>query len=85
MIYGKSGSGKTTLLNILAGIDTASQGNVYYMGNRYNSMKESKLAKLRGNNYGFVFQAYHLILWFLNNKRCYSLECTKVNKLKVQN
>lgn len=61
MIYGKSGSGKTTLLNILAGIDTASQGNVYYMGNRYNSMKESKLAKLRGNNYGFVFQAYHLI------------------------
>lgn len=61
MIYGKSGSGKTTLLNILAGIDNASQGNVYYMGNRYNSMKESKLAKLRGDNYGFVFQAYHLI------------------------
>lgn len=61
LIYGKSGSGKTTLLNILAGIDKASQGNVYYCGKRYGSMGESKLAKLRGNNFGFVFQGYHLI------------------------
>lgn len=30
LIYGKSGSGKTTLLNILAGLDKASEGNVYY-------------------------------------------------------
>lgn len=56
LIYGKSGSGKTTLLNILAGIDKASYGNVYYCGKRYGSMGESKLAKLRGNNFGFVFQ-----------------------------
>lgn len=61
LIYGKSGSGKTTLLNILAGIDKSSQGNVYYCGKRYGSMGESKLAKLRGNNFGFVFQGYHLI------------------------
>ena len=60
-ILGASGSGKTTLLNILAGIDKASQGNVYYCGKRYGSMGESKLAKLRGNNFGFVFQGYHLI------------------------
>ena len=32
LIYGKSGSGKTTLLNILAGLDKASQGNIYYLG-----------------------------------------------------
>ena len=61
LIYGKSGSGKTTLINILAGIDKASYGNVYYCGKRYGSMGESKLAKLRGNNFGFVFQGYHLI------------------------
>lgn len=47
LIYGKSGSGKTTLINILAGIDKASYGNVYYCGKRYGSMGESKLAKLR--------------------------------------
>lgn len=61
LIYGKSGSGKTTLINILAGIDKASYGNVYYCGKRYGSMGESKLAKLRGNNFGFVFHGYHLI------------------------
>lgn len=61
LIYGKSGSGKTTLLNILAGLDKASQGNVYYLGRRYGSMGDSELAELRGVNFGFVFQAYHLI------------------------
>ena len=57
LIYGKSGSGKTTL----AGLDKASQGNVYYLEKRYSSMSDSDLAKLRGINFGFVFQAYHLI------------------------
>ena len=61
LIYGKSGSGKTTLLNILAGLDKASQGNVFYLGRRYGSMNDSELAKLRGLNFGFVFQAYHLV------------------------
>ena len=61
VVCGKSGSGKTTLLNILAGLDNSSCGNVYYDGKRYGAMKESELARLRGHNYGFVFQAYHLI------------------------
>lgn len=61
LIYGKSGSGKTTLLNLLAGLDKASEGNVCYLGKKYSSMSESELAKLRGLNFGFVFQAYHLI------------------------
>lgn len=61
LIYGKSGSGKTTLLNILAGLDKASQGDVYYLGRRYESMSDSEAAMLRGENFGFVFQAYHLI------------------------
>ena len=60
-ITGKSGSGKSTLLNILASLDKASCGNVYYCGKRYGAMKEAELAELRGHNYGFVFQAYHLI------------------------
>ncbi len=61
LIYGKSGSGKTTLLNILAGLDRPSQGNVFFQGRRLGSMSESELSKLRGLNFGFVFQAYHLI------------------------
>lgn len=61
LIYGKSGSGKTTLLNILAALDQPSQGNVFFQGRRLGSMSESELSKLRGLNFGFVFQAYHLI------------------------
>jgi len=61
LIYGKSGSGKTTLLNLLAGLDKPSNGEIYFCDKEYLSMSESELSKLRGNNYGFVFQAFHLI------------------------
>lgn len=61
LIYGKSGSGKTTLLNLLAGLDSVTHGNIFFKGEDYKKLSESSLSKLRGNNYGFVFQAYHLI------------------------
>ncbi|MBQ1688540.1 MAG: ABC transporter ATP-binding protein [Lachnospiraceae bacterium] len=61
LIYWKSGSGKSTLLNILAGLDEPSQGDICYEGINYRSMGDSKKAKVRGENFGFIFQAYHLI------------------------
>ncbi len=61
LIYGKSGSGKTTLLNIMAGLDGATSGDVGFEDVWYSSLKEHELAKLRGENFGFVFQAYNLI------------------------
>lgn len=61
LIYGKSGSGKSTLLNILAGLDQASHGDIYYMRKSYRSMNDSEKSKVRGENFGFIFQAYHLI------------------------
>lgn len=61
LIYGKSGSGKTTLLNLLAALDKPSNGEIYFRDKAYGSMTDSQLSKLRGNNYGFVFQAFHLI------------------------
>lgn len=61
LIFGKSGSGKTTLLNILASLDNASEGEIYYRDKRYGSMNETARSRLRGQNFGFVFQAYHLI------------------------
>ncbi len=61
LIFGKSGSGKTTLLNILASLDNASEGEIYYRDKRYGSMNEAARSRLRGQNFGFVFQAYHLI------------------------
>ena len=58
---GPSGSGKTTVLNIIGGIDNPDSGQVVVDGNNYSDMTQSKLAELRLNKIGFVFQAYNLI------------------------
>jgi len=58
---GPSGSGKTTVLNIIGGIDNPDSGQVVVDGNKYSDMTQSKLAELRLNKIGFVFQAYNLI------------------------
>lgn len=61
LVTGKSGSGKTTLLTLLAGIEPPSGGEVYYNGIDYYRLSERKQAHIRGINYGFVFQSFHLI------------------------
>lgn len=60
-LMGPSGSGKSTILNIMAGIDGVTSGSVTFNGARIDNLGESKLAKWRANNVGFVFQFYHLI------------------------
>ena len=61
-IVGTSGSGKSTLLNMLAGLEKPTRGNIIYF-NKDNIVKmgESKLAKFRRHNIGFVFQSYNLL------------------------
>jgi len=60
-LMGPSGSGKTTLLNLIAGLDTPSQGEVYVGNDRISTMSESELARWRTRNIGFIFQFYHLL------------------------
>lgn len=60
-ICGKSGSGKTTLLNLLAGLDRATSGSVRFGERAYECLSEAELAKLRGENFGYVFQSFHLL------------------------
>jgi len=60
-LAGPSGSGKTTMLNIIGGLDYANSGSITLDGNVINEMSQSKLASLRLQNIGFVFQAYNLI------------------------
>jgi putative ABC transport system ATP-binding protein len=60
-IMGASGSGKSTLLGLLAGLDTASSGNVIIDGVDITNLKEDDLALVRGRKIGFVFQSYQLI------------------------
>jgi putative ABC transport system ATP-binding protein len=60
-IVGPSGSGKSTLLHILGCLDRPSSGRVIVDGQNIENLPDSKLAKLRGDKFGFIFQGYNLI------------------------
>ncbi len=60
-IMGPSGSGKSTLLGIIAGLDNPTSGQVLIDGVDITTMSESKLAAVRNNKIGMVFQAFNLI------------------------
>ena len=60
-ITGPSGSGKSTLLGLIAGLDTPSSGRVAIDGVDITRLDEDRLARLRGEKIGFVFQFFHLI------------------------
>jgi len=60
-VVGASGAGKSTLLALLAGLDTATSGQVWLAGTDLTSLDEDGRARLRAQRVGFVFQAFHLI------------------------
>ena len=60
-LVGPSGSGKTSLLMVLAGLERATAGSVRLAGSEVTAMDEDALARLRRDNVGIVFQAFHLI------------------------
>lgn len=60
-IVGKSGSGKSTLLNIIAGLDTPSEGQVIIDGFDMFSAKSEERDVFRLHNIGIVFQSYNLL------------------------
>ena len=60
-VLGPSGSGKTTCLNIVGGMDTATEGQVFVDGKEITKLHRKELTKYRRNDIGFVFQFYNLI------------------------
>lgn len=60
-IVGSSGSGKSTLLHILGGLDGPNEGDVFWHNQSIYDHKPDKLADLRNQNVGFVFQFHHLL------------------------
>jgi putative ABC transport system ATP-binding protein len=60
-IIGPSGSGKSTWLGLIAGLDSASTGTIAIGGQDITTLDEDRLAKLRGEKIGFVFQFFHLV------------------------
>ena len=60
-IMGPSGSGKSTLMHILGFLDNLSEGKYLFNGNDVSHLSEDELAKIRNEEVGFVFQAFHLL------------------------
>lgn len=60
-IMGPSGSGKSTLMNILGCLDSPTEGSYILNGTDVSKMDDSKLADVRNNEIGFVFQSFNLL------------------------
>jgi len=60
-IVGASGAGKSTLLHILGALDRPSSGNVIYQNENLYKLSDVKRTNIRNNNFGFIFQFYHLM------------------------
>lgn len=60
-LMGPSGSGKTTLLNLVAGIDSPSEGTLEVCGKDITQLSRGRLARWRAHHVGYIFQLYHLV------------------------
>ena len=60
-IRGESGVGKSTLLNLIAGLDRPDAGEIEFDGMRLASLDDDALTRLRRREFGFVFQAFHVL------------------------
>ena len=61
VIVGPSGAGKTTVLNMLGGMDSVTEGEIFVDGVKVSSYNEKQLTLYRRYDVGFVFQFYNLI------------------------
>ena len=60
-IVGRSGSGKSTLLALMAGLDTATSGDVRLLSHNLSQLDEDQRAQVRAQSVGFVFQNFQLM------------------------
>jgi putative ABC transport system ATP-binding protein len=61
VLVGPSGSGKTTLLNMIGGLDTPTNGQIWVAGVEIGRMSKAQLSRMRLREIGFVFQEFNLI------------------------
>jgi putative ABC transport system ATP-binding protein len=60
-VMGPSGCGKSTLLNLVAGLDTPSEGEIVLAGQSLAGKDENQLARIRRSHIGIVFQFFNLL------------------------
>lgn len=60
-VVGPSGGGKSTLLSILGLLDSPTSGEYQLEGVDVSTLNDRELTRLRSQQFGFVFQAFHLL------------------------
>ena len=60
-VMGPSGCGKSTLMNLIGCLDRPTKGKVYIKGKDISKLSDNKLALIRRDQIGFVFQQFNLI------------------------
>ena len=60
-LTGESGAGKSTLLHLLGGLDSPTQGAVYYGSTNVAQLTDAELALFRNRTIGFVWQSHYLL------------------------
>ncbi|WP_342565149.1 ABC transporter ATP-binding protein [Paenibacillus sp. FSL R7-0345] len=60
-IIGPSGSGKSTLMNMLGCLDVANEGDYFLDGQEIRKLSDNKLAQIRNEKIGFIFQNFNLL------------------------
>lgn len=86
VIMGSSGAGKSTLLYALSGMDRISEGRVFYKDKEISRLNEKQMARLRAEEFGFVFQQTHLVsnLTLLENVTVAGYVSRKESEKEVQ-
>ncbi len=59
-LVGESGAGKSTLLHLLGGLDTPSDGTIYYGDTEISGLADAQRADFRNREIGFVWQIHYL-------------------------
>ena len=60
-VMGHSGAGKSTLAMTIAGLETVTEGKVFYKDKPIHNLKEDELAEYRSKNVGIIFQSFNLL------------------------
>lgn len=60
-ITGESGSGKSTLLNVICGVDTYEDGEMYFKGEETSYFNQDDMDEYRKKHVAFIYQSYNII------------------------
>ena len=60
-IVGESGSGKTSLIMLIAGLEKATSGKIFFQDRDIAKLKEDEVSEIRRKHIGIIFQSFYLI------------------------